>query len=141
MKNVRIALVTAALHVAKDILSMDESSIIVENFPRPEISGAWLQIWFKPAQPHVGSLGSGGMDIVVGSLKCNFHIPLDSGCDFGLNATEAFRNYFVAGKKVIFGGQEVTITDCGVNLNRIVDTWFRADVDIGFRANLQRGTV
>lgn len=141
MRKVRAALVTDALIVATVDLGLPESRIVAENYPRPEESGTWLQLWFKPAQPHVGTLGSGGSDIVVGSFKCNFHIPLDDGNAFGLEAVEAFRKHFTAGKRLIFEGQEVTITDCGANLGRIVDTWYRADIDVGFRAYLTRGVA
>lgn len=138
MKNIRSGLVTEILPVLTG-LGVSTDAIFSENMARPEVSGDWVQLWFKPGNVRVASLGTGGMDVCTGLMLVNIHSPLDDGNSFGLNAVSAFRKVFTAGKRIIFNGQESEIVNCDANLGRIVDTWYRADIAIQWRAYLTRG--
>lgn len=142
MRKVRAALVEKALEVLTSApLLTPTENIISENMPRPEVSDTWYQLWFKPGAPRVFTLGSGGLDELTGVLLVNGHIPLDEGNAKGLEVAGTMRTVFTAGLRLIFEGQGVEVLNCGVNLGRIVDTWYRADVSITFRAHLTRGVA
>jgi hypothetical protein len=140
MRKIRAGLVTEALSVLHAI-GVTDSLIFAENMPRPVTSDNWVQLWFKPGDPKTATMGSGGMDLVEGLLLVNIHIPLDQGNSFGLSAYNEFRKALTGGKRIIFEGQECEIVNCGANLGRIVDTWYRADIAIQWRAYLTRGVA
>lgn len=142
MRKISVALATLANSTLLAApLSFAQDDIIGENQARPESSNAWAQFVFKPNQPVMGSLGSGGLDEVTGVFLVNLHYPLDTGSAPGKDAVGTFRQAFVAGLQLIFEGQEVRVVSCGANLGRIVDTWYRADICIEWRAYLQRGVA
>lgn len=142
MRKIRAALVSEALPILKaPPISLLDSQIFSENMPRPVTSDNWAQFWFKPGTPRTASMGSGGQDLIEGLLLVNIHIPLDQGNAFGLSAYDSFRKTLTGGKRIIFEGQEVEIVNCGANLDRIVDTWYRADIQIQWRAYLTRGVA
>lgn len=122
-------------------IGLTSAAIIGENMPKPTVEGLWAQMFFKPNQPRVFSLGSGGMDEVTGVFLVNMHYPLDTGSAAGKDAAGTFRRAFTAGSQLIFQGQAVRIVSCGANMGRIVDTWYRADVTINWVAYLQRGVA
>jgi hypothetical protein len=140
MRKIRGGLVAEIVPVLT-ALGVDESAIFSENMARPEVSTDWIQLWFKPADVRVASLGTGGDDLAVGLMLVNIHSPLDDGNSFGLAAVSAMRIAFTAGKRIIFEGQEVEIIKCDANLGRLVDTWYRADIAIQWRAYLTRGAA
>lgn len=142
MRKISVAIATLAYATLTGAeLAFDADSILAENDPRPETNDKWAQFWFKPNNPHVASLGSGGLDEVTGVFLVNLHYPLDTGSAEGKDAVGTFRRAFVAGTRLIFEGQEVRIVNCGANLGRIVDTWYRADIQITWVAYLQRGVA
>ena len=142
MINVRTALVKSAISVLRSVdLGFVDSQIISENVARPTSNSAWAQIWFKPGKAQVFTLGSGGLDLLSGALLVNIHLPLDTGNSVGVKAADTFRKSFIAGKRLIFEGQETYIVECDANLGRIVDTWYRADISVYWKAYLTRGAV
>lgn len=140
MRKLRAALVTAVTPIL-NAQGFPNTRIVGENMPRPRETGNWVSLWFKPNNPTVFSLGPGGTDLVTGTFLVNIHERLDSGTSKGLSATSAIRVALQAGTRLIFEGQELTITDVGANLGRIVDAWGRSDISLNWRAFLTRGVT
>jgi hypothetical protein len=122
-------------------ISLTSAAIGSENSVRPKVSGAWAQIFFKPNDPVVNTLSSTGRDRVTGVFLVNLHYPLATGNAASLDAYNAFRKAFTAGKILVSSGQECKIINCGGNLGRVVDSWYRADIHITFEAYLTRGSA
>ena len=142
MMKIREALGEAAVSTLRSAeIGFVDSQIISENAARPTSNSAWAQLWFKPGKAQVFTLGSGGLDLLSGVFLVNIHLPLDTGNSVGVKAVDTFRKSFIAGKRLIFEEQETHITECDANLGRIVDTWYRADISIYWKAYLTRGVV
>lgn len=137
MRKVRAALVQEAVSVLATLLPVE--NIVSENMERPNTSGDWVELNFKPGNADVRTLGEGGSDVLVGILYVAVHSPLDDGISFGLSAVDLFRKHFTAGKRIIFEGQEVHIRNCDANLGRVLNTWSRSDISVGWEAYLTRG--
>lgn len=138
---VRKALVTEAVAILTAApISLTSDAIGADNMPAPKVEGHWCILHFLPNDPAVGSLGTAGLDRVTGILTVAIRSPLDQGEGFGLAALDAFRETLFAGKRVIFGGQEVEIINVGKDPGRVVDTWYRTDITVQFRAYIVRGS-
>ena len=142
MVNVRTALAEAAISTLRSVsIGFTDSQIISENVARPTEDSAWVQLWFKPGKAQVFTLGSGGLDLLPGVFLVNVHLPLDTGNSIGVKVADTFRKSLPAGKRLIFNGQDTHIVNCDANLGRVVDTWYRADISIYWKAYLTRGVV
>lgn len=138
--QVRTALVTAADLVMKAApFSFTDARLIFENTPAPVTNEPWAQYIFAPRKPHVATLGADGTDEVVGILRVDVRFPLDTGISSGLALTDAFREAMPAGTRLSFEGQEVAVLNIGAETGRVVDTWYRTDITVAFRAFLPRG--
>lgn len=137
MRKIRAALVQEAVSVLTPLLPIE--NVVSENMERPQTSGDWVELNFKPGHAEVHTLGATGSDSLVGVLFVAVHSPLDDGIGFGLSAVDAFRKHFTAGKRIIFEGQEVHIRNCTANLGRVLNTWARSDIMVGWEAYLTRG--
>lgn len=143
IEDVRTAIATEIVAKLKaPPLNLTSAQIVAENNPHPSTSSSWVQHLFKPnPEPKVFTLGDGGFDIATGIYMVNLHSPLNEGPAFGLSMFDEFRKHFTAGKKLVYSGQSVTITNCGANLGRVVDAWSRSDIAIYWQAHLQRGVA
>ena len=139
MRKVRAALMTEVVNLLDT--QFPGLQYIMENEERPTGTGNWVELFFKPADTHVFTLGAGGLDALPGVVMVNVHTQLDNGPGYGISVVDAFRRHFVAGLRVIFEGQEVQVTNCSANLGRVINTWSRADISIGFTAYLTRGVA
>ena len=140
LAQVRTAIVKAADLVMKaSPFLFTDDQLIYENTPAPVTAGAWAQYMFAPRRPVVATLGGGGQDMVVGIFRVDVRLPLDTGVNIGLALTDAFRLALPAGTRLSFEGQEVTVLNIGAETGRVVDTWYRTDIAIAFRAYLPRG--
>ena len=137
MRKIRAALVQEAVSVLTPFMAVE--NIVAENMERPHTSGDWAELNFKPGGVEVRTLGSLGDDSLVGVLFVAIHSPLDDGTAFGLSVVDAFRKHFTAGKRIIFEGQEVHIRNCSANMGRVLNTWARSDIMVGWEAYLTRG--
>ena len=139
MRKVRAALMQEALTVLTPFVSSDR--IVAENMERPNTGSHWVELNFKSGNREVRSLGETGQDSLVGVLFVAIHSPLDDGTAFGLSVVDSFETHFTAGKRIIFEGQEVQIRSCTANLGRVLNTWARSDIMVGFEAYLTRGVA
>lgn len=140
LANARTALVKAADAVMKaSPFSFTDARLISENMPAPVTSEAWAQYIFASRRPSVATLGVGGSDVVTGILRVDVRHPLDTGIGAGLALVDAFRTAMPAGTRLSFGGQEVSVLNIGADTGSVVDTWYRTNISIAFRAFLPRG--
>lgn len=142
MVNIRTALAAAIVPLLTGSeLGYSSDQIFAENSPRPDSLDPWIQLWFKPGKATAFTLGPGGLDLLPGVMLVNFHLALDTGSAEGIKVAGTFRDAFPAGKRLIFNGQDTHIVNCDANLSRVVDTWYRADISIYWKAYLTRGAV
>jgi hypothetical protein len=138
---VRKALVSQARTILTSApILLTNDAISADNMPAPKVAGNWCIIHFMPNDPVVGSLGTAGLDRLTGILAVAIRSPLDQGEAFGLKALDSFRTTLFAGKQVTFSGQEVEIINVGKDPGRVVDTWYRTDITVQFRAYIVRGS-
>jgi hypothetical protein len=140
LNDARTALVTAVQNVLLAApFSLPANRLTAENMPTPDQTGPWVRFVFYPARPTVWTLGNKATDLVPGLLVAEVSTPLDQGADFGLKALDALRTALYAGKRLTFGGQEVTVVNVGADTGRVFDLWYRTDIQVQFRAYVTRG--
>ncbi len=112
---------------------------IYENFKStPPTADPWARVTFAPAQPIPTGLGDTGEDEVVGLYIVDLNYPLGEGNKRAVEAYEAVRVYFKAGRKFTNGATSVAIISAGRSPAQIVDQNYRITVQIEFEARISR---
>lgn len=112
-----------------------------KNFTPPSVSTPWAA-WFNlPASTDPSSLGVGGMDETVGVFQVDLNYPLNDGTGNILTAVQKLRDYFVAGRRLVYQGQCVKVERVTRNNLRPVNGWQQINVSIYYSANTIRPEV
>jgi hypothetical protein len=112
-----------------------------KNTTPPSVSTPWAA-WFNlPASTDVASLGVGGNDETVGVFQVDLNYPLNDGTANALAAVQKLRDYFVAGRRLVYQGQTVKVERVTRNNLRPVDGWQRINVSIFYSAYTIRPEV
>lgn len=112
-----------------------------KNFTPPAVTAPWAA-WFNlPASTDVASLGVGGNDETVGVFQVDLNYPLNDGTANILAAVQKLRDYFVAGRRLVYQGQTVKVERVTRNNLRPVDGWQRINVSIFYSAYTIRPEV
>lgn len=107
----------------------------------PNVSTPWAA-WFNlPASTDVASLGVGGNDETVGVFQVDLNYPLNDGTANILAAVQKLRDYFVAGRRLVYQDQTVKVERVTRNNLRPVDGWQRINVSIFYSAYTIRPEV
>lgn len=135
--KINAALVSGLTAAALGIPTANEG----KNFTPPSVSLAWAA-WFNlPADTDVASLGTGGMDETVGIFQVDLNYPLNDGTGNILAQVQKLRDYFVAGRRLVYQGQCVHIERVTRNNLRPVNGWQQINVSIYYSANTIRPEV
>lgn len=112
-----------------------------KNFTPPAVTLPWAA-WFNlPASTDPSSLGAGGMDETVGVFQVDLNYPMNDGTGNILAAVQKLRDYFVAGRRLVYQTQCVHIERVTRNNLRPVDGWQQINVSIYYSANTIRPEV
>lgn len=112
-----------------------------KNTEPPSVSTPWAA-WFNlPASTDVATLGVGGMDETVGIFQVDLNYPLNDGTANVLAAVQKLRDYFVAGRRLVYQGQCVKVERVTRNNLRPVNGWQQINVSIYYSANTIRPEV
>ncbi|MDH4581374.1 hypothetical protein E8F20_05725 [Pseudomonas sp. BN415] len=112
-----------------------------KNFTPPAVTAPWAA-WFNlPASTDVASNGSGGMDETVGVFQVDLNYPLNDGIGNILAAVQKLRDYFVAGRRLVYQGQCVKVERVTRNNLRPVNGWQQINVSIYYSATTIRPEV
>lgn len=112
-----------------------------KDFPKPAPTLPWAA-WFNlPADTDVASLGAGGMDETLGVFQVDLNYPLNDGTVNILAAVQKLRDYFVAGRRLVYQGQCVKVERVTRNQIRPVNGWQQTNVSIYYSANTIRPEV
>lgn len=140
MSEVKInaALVSGLTAAALGIPTANEG----KDFPgKPAVTSPWAA-WFNlPASTDVASLGVGGNDETVGVLQVDLNYPLNDGTANILAAVQKLRDYFVAGRRLVYQGQCVKVERVTRNNLRPVGGWQQINVSIFYSAHTVRPEV
>ena len=107
-------------------------------FTKPATSIAWASVFIVPNQPSVESVGEGGMDGHTGFFQVDLNYPLNAGSGAAIAKADSVAQYFKAGTRIAYGGQQVQIQSCGRSQGRPVDGWYRVSLTINWTAYVQR---
>jgi hypothetical protein len=106
--------------------------------PKPSISTAWASVLIVPNQPSVESVGDGGMDGHTGFMQIDLNYPANAGAGSVVTKADNVAQYFKAGTRLAYGGQQVQIQSCGRSQGRPVDGWYRVSMTINWTAYVPR---
>lgn len=112
-----------------------------KNFTPPAVTLPWAA-WFNlPSSTDVASLGVGGNDETVGVFQVDLNYPLNDGTANILGAVQKLRDYFVAGRRLVYQGQCVKVERVTRNNLRPVGGWQQINVSIFYSAHTMRPEV
>lgn len=135
--KINAALVTGLTAAALGLPMANEG----KNFTPPAVTSPWAA-WFNlPASTDVASLGVGGNDETAGVFQVDLNYPLNDGTANALAAVQKLRDYFVAGRRLVYQGQTVKVERVTRNNLRPVDGWQRINVSIFYSAYTIRPEV
>jgi hypothetical protein len=135
--KINAALVAGLAAAALGIPTANEG----KNFTPPAVSLPWAA-WFNlVSDTNVASNGSGGMDETVGIFQVDLNYPLNDGTGNILAAVQKLRDYFVAGRRLVYQGQCVKVERVTRNNLRPVNSWNQINVSIYYSANTIRPEV
>lgn len=106
----------------------------------PPVAGKWAQVSNLRASAEVASLGVGGQDAHFGVFQIDLSHPENSGTAI-LKDADAIRSQFVAGKRLEYQGQCVSIRRCDVSALRRVEGWIRVSLSVYYRAHSTRPEI
>ena len=106
--------------------------------PKPSISTPWASVFLITNQPTPESAGAGGMDGNTGFLQIDLNYPLNAGSGAIVAKADYVAQYFKAGTRLAYGGQQVQIQSCGRSQGRLVDGFFRVSMTINWTAYVPR---
>lgn len=107
-------------------------------FTKPATSIAWASVFIVPNQPSVESVGDGGMDGHTGFMQIDLNYPANAGAGSVVTKADNVAQYFKAGTRLAYGGQQVQIQSCGRSQGRPVDGWYRVSMTINWTAYVPR---
>lgn len=135
--KINAALVAGLTAAALGIPTANEG----KSFTTPAVSLPWAA-WFNiPADTDVASLGQGGMDETVGIFQVDLNYPLNDGTGNILAAVQKLRDYFVAGRRLVYQGQCVKVERVTRNNLRPVNGWQQINVSVYYRSATIRPEV
>lgn len=108
------------------------------SFVKPANTTAWAAIFIVPNQPTIESVGDGGMDGHTGFMQVDVNYPSNGGTGAAIAKADSVAQYFKAGTRIAYGGQQVQIQSCGRSQGRPVDGWYRVSLTINWTAYVQR---
>lgn len=112
-----------------------------KKFTPPSTATPWAA-WFNlPASTDVATLGVGGNDETTGIFQVDLNYPLNDGTANILGAVQKLRDYFVAGRRLVYQGQCVKVERVTRNNLRPVDGWQQINVSIYYIAQTVRPEV
>jgi hypothetical protein len=132
LANIRAAL--AAAYESLD-LHLDTAH---ENRPFKPGNSPWASLFLAPNAPAVATLGDGGEDEHTGFLQIDLNYPQHTGTAGVLETADKIRAYFVAGRRLVYDGQEVLIRSSGRTAGVNVDGWYRVSMTIFWTARTNR---
>lgn len=136
--KINAALVAGLAAAALGIPTAEEGKDF-DGKPGPNLPWA---AWFNlPADTEVASLGVGGVDETTGVFQVDLNYPLNGGTKPILTAVQKLRDYFVAGRSLVYQTQCVHIERVTRNNLRPVDGWQQINVSIYYSANTIRPEV
>lgn len=106
----------------------------------PPVTGKWAQVTNLRASAEVASLGVGGHDAHLGVFQIDLNHPENSGTAI-LKDADAVRAHFVAGRRLEYQGQCVSVRRCDVSPLRRVDGWVRVSLSVYYRAHSIRQEI
>lgn len=100
VKSVKAALaaITPALPIAYENAKFD-----------PPTDGKWAAMFIIPAALDPATLGDAGQDEYLGVLQIDLNVPLRSGTGVLKQWADRLREYYKAGRRLAYNGQEVLI--------------------------------
>lgn len=107
-------------------------------FTKPPTTTAWASVFIVPNQPSVESVGEGGMDGHTGFMQIDLNYPTNAGPGSVVTKADNVAQYFKAGTRLAYGGQQVQIQSCGRSQGRPVDGWYRVSMTINWTAYVPR---
>ena len=112
-----------------------------DKFIPPTAGADWAEVFIMPTGTEVASLGVGGMDQHKGFMQINFSTAPGKGKAGLLAYFQAVSNYFVAGKTLNNGGQDVKIEGTSRANIREVDGWLKIAVTVNWNAYTIRPAI
>ena len=107
-------------------------------FTKPAAYVPWGSVFILPNQPTPESAGAGGMDGNTGIMQIDLNYPLDAGSGAIVAKADSVAQWFKAGTRLAYGGQQVQIQSCGRSQGRLVDGFFRVSMTINWTAYVPR---
>lgn len=109
------------------------------EFQRPDPNTAWAKLFVLPNPPSVASLGANGQDEHDGVFQIDLNYPLNQGTLAINQKADACRNFYFAGRKLIFADQALTVTACAKSSGQFIDGWYRVILSIFWYTRTTRG--
>ena len=78
------------------------------------------------------------MDGNTGFLQIDLNYPINAGAGAIVSKADAVAQYFKAGTRLAYGGQQVQIQSCGRSQGRQVDGFYRVSMTINWTAYVPR---
>ena len=107
-------------------------------FTKPAASVSWGAVFIVTNQPTPESAGAGGMDGNTGFLQIDLNYPINAGAGAIVAKADSVAQYFKAGTRLAYGGQQVQIQSCGRSQGRQVDGFYRVSMTINWTAYVPR---
>lgn len=104
----------------------------------PPSDKPWAALWFIPNQRSVATLGSTGTDRVTGIFQIDLNYPLNDGDKNVSDKATAITALLKVGSRAVYSGVEVIVASCGRSPGKVVGSFFRVSVTIGFYADFNR---
>ena len=104
LSDINAALVSAYRAIGLNLPTAYE----VKDFT-PPASAPYARIYNFPADKFVGSLGTGGTDLVTGFFQISFFVPENDGTGRILGYADSALDYFQNGRRFSYNGKEVRI--------------------------------
>jgi len=104
-------------------------------FVKPSITTPWASVFIVPNQPSVESFEADGH---TGFMQVDVNYPANTGTGAAITKADSVAQYFKAGTRIAYGGQQVQIQSCGRSQGRPVDGWYRVSLTINWTAYVPR---
>lgn len=122
-----------------DLLTLYENEAFnTTTKPKPSISTPWGAVFIVTNQPTPESAGAGGMDGNTGFMQIDLNYPINAGSGAIVSKADAVAQYFKAGTRLAYSGQQVQIQSCGRSQGRPVDGFYRVSMTINWTAYVPR---
>lgn len=141
IEKVNAALVSGYLALPFDIPTYYETRDDAIGTASPE--NHWASVMNMPSTDGRAplTLGAFGYDEQVGVFSMTFHVPENTGTQALHRYADAVCNYFVAGQRITYLGQEVQVMRASPSSIRKVDGTYAITASVYWRALVMRGAV